>query len=196
MASYKKTKCQCEINGSPKQYCNRHQCYKTPTEVRLCQLNIPKFQKWENCEGSGQDEDCTPVSPDKDDEIRPIGAMGVGQSYRSEDYAKPANPQQKKGNCPFCKNNTSKEETAVVTEKKRPPSLLQQGWNFASAVTDYVKSGMQNVSEEDFAERMKICDGCEWRSNGRCMKCGCFVNKKASWATADCPIGKWPKLDS
>lgn len=195
MASYKRTKCQCDITGEPKQYCNRHQCYKSPADVRLCQLNIPKFLAWENCKGSEQDEDCSPVGPDKDDEIRPHGTMGIGQSYRSEHDQKQA--EAKKPGCPFCKKGKDEAQEPEVPEEKpvkRPPSLLTQGWNFATALTDYVKSGMQNTSPEDFAERMQICDGCEWRSNDRCMKCGCFIGQKAGWASADCPIGKWPKL--
>jgi hypothetical protein len=120
--------------------------------------------------------------------------MGLGQSYRSE-YSKKQAEVKKKSKCPFCnKNKGEDQEPEVAEENKRPPSLLTQGWNFATAVTKYVKSGMQNTSEEDFAERMKICEGCEWRSGSRCMKCGCFIDKKASWASSDCPIGKWPKL--
>ena len=194
------TRCQCEITGEPKQYCNRHQCYKSPTEVRLCQLNIPKFREWENCQGHGQDEDCVPARPDKNDEIRPHGTMGVGQYYKTPPVKHENEPEPKKpSGCPFCnkKDKTEDQKQTIAEEqqsKKRPPTLLSQGWNFAAAVTKYVKSGMQNTLEEDFAERMKICEGCEWRSNNRCMKCGCFIDKKASWASADCPIGKWPKL--
>jgi hypothetical protein len=70
---------------------------------------------------------------------------------------------------------------------------MTQGWSFVKAVGAYAKSGMRNTSEEDYAERMLICDTCEWRSGGRCMKCGCSIDKKAGWASSDCPIGKWPK---
>tara|TARA_R110002020_G_scaffold189140_1_gene388039 strand:- start:683 stop:970 length:288 start_codon:yes stop_codon:yes gene_type:complete len=92
----------------------------------------------------------------------------------------------------------AEDKSSLETKEQshNAPSAMKMGWNFAKAVGAYVKDGMRNVSEEEFAERMSICDTCEWRSGGRCMKCGCFVDKKAGWASADCPIGKWPKTNS
>ena len=31
------------------------------------------------------------------------------------------------------------------------------------------------------------------RKDGRCIECGCFMNVKCHYATAECPIGKWKK---
>ena len=32
-------------------------------------------------------------------------------------------------------------------------------------------------------------------ADGRCLKWGCFMNTKAHWAHAECPIGKWGKCE-
>ena len=32
-------------------------------------------------------------------------------------------------------------------------------------------------------------------ADGRCVHCGCFMNTKAHWASAECPIGKWGKCE-
>tara|TARA_B100000029_G_scaffold284648_4_gene278483 strand:+ start:5870 stop:6244 length:375 start_codon:yes stop_codon:yes gene_type:complete len=124
--------------------------------------------------------------------------LGYTQSYK--DVEKKAfetegcsSCQQKKQRMAEAKDHSSLE---TKEESRNSPNVMKMGWNFAKAVGAYVKSGMKNVSEEEFAERMSICDTCEWRSGSRCMKCGCFVDKKASWASADCPIGKWPKTNS
>ena len=29
------------------------------------------------------------------------------------------------------------------------------------------------------------------KKDGRCTHCGCFMNVKVHYATAECPIGKW-----
>ena len=30
----------------------------------------------------------------------------------------------------------------------------------------------------------------------RCGKCGCLLEHKAKWKTADCPDNKWPKQNN
>lgn len=194
----RRTKCQCDINGSPSQWCQRHQCYKTPMQIRQCQMSIPNFVAWENCKGDGQDENCAPVPPDKDEPISslPTSALGEARSYINHGHAQ----EQESEGCSTCGKNKNRPRRPLDTpslktpeQEYNAPNLMTQGWSFAKAVGAYVKSGMKNISEEDYAERMRICDTCEWRSGGRCMKCGCFIDRKAGWASADCPIGKWPK---
>jgi hypothetical protein len=198
----KRTKCQCDINGSPKQWCQRHQSYKSPIEVRQCQISIPKFVEWENCRGAGQSEDCAPVPLDKDEMIPGLLTSSLGNAQSYVDRSKVA--EQEKAGCSSCGKNklaeqiTPRIDTSSLDTKEQQqnaPNMMSMGWSFAKAVGSYVKSGMKNLNEENYAERMLICDTCEWRSGGRCMKCGCFIDKKAGWASADCPIGKWPKVN-
>lgn len=46
----KKTDCECPLAG----YCNRHQVTKSNHLHKLCQTNNTYFNKWENCQGPGQ----------------------------------------------------------------------------------------------------------------------------------------------
>jgi len=156
---------------------------------------------WENCQGAGQNEDCSPVPIDKDEELPNLldSSLGNARSYVNRDQV----AEEAKKGCSSCGKNKSVEPPSKTTDgvssietpeqNLNAPNLMTQGWSFAKAVGAYVKSGMKNIGEEDYAERMRICDTCEWRSGGRCMKCGCFIDRKAGWASADCPIGKWPK---
>ena len=192
----KNTPCECFLNGKSKQWCERHGCYKTPLEVRKCQLAIPDFAVWEECRHASQGEDCVTGQSKKEKIVDPAVAGGLFEEAQSYDNSDPvANaPQSGCGSCNRNKKNqAASPPPPPPPEPKKAPSLLQQGWNFASAVGDYVKSGGAKVTEEEYADRLKECDTCEWRRDKRCMKCGCFVATKASWASADCPIGKWPK---
>lgn len=195
----KRTQCQCDISGSPKQWCQRHQCYKNPIQVRQCQVSVPNFVAWEDCRGAGQNKDCVPV-PIENDERRPNispSALGDTQSYINRDHRIAV--QAAREGCSSCskkKNNRRPPDTSSLeteAEKQNAPSAMSMGWNFVKAVGAYVKSGLKDTDEEQYAERLRICDTCEWRTGGRCMKCGCFIDAKARWASSDCPIGKWPK---
>ena len=52
------------------------------------------------------------------------------------------------------------------------------------------------LSEEEFKERMSICEKCNRydTSQSRCMECGCFMLLKARLGTEDCPLGKWNEI--
>src|SRR5262245_36808934 len=83
-----------------------------------------------------------------------------------------------------------------------PPSFFRQAVNYAAAVIKHVVTGRKTLSEEQTRIRLQICEGtadtpkCEYyNGNNRCLKCGCGLSKKASWADQDCPIGKWPKVE-
>ena len=92
--------------------------------------------------------------------------------------------------CPF-------REEIGLTEKDGP-SFFDQIKTFVKATANYVAKGCQNVTEEQYQERMNICQSCEHFKDNRCMKCGCKVGgdivAKARWSSEDCPIGKWPKI--
>ena len=62
------------------------------------------------------------------------------------------------------------------------------------------------VSAEKANKRLEICRECPYFkydmknpetdiADGRCLKCGCFMNTKAHWASAECPIAKWGKCE-
>ncbi len=76
------------------------------------------------------------------------------------------------------------------------PSFLQMVKNFASEVTEYVKQGAPNVTEQQYMERVQECDACPHflREESRCGLCGCYVEHKAKWQTSNCPDGRWKKI--
>ena len=73
------------------------------------------------------------------------------------------------------------------------PNIFKKISKLAKAVKKHAEGGFENVEPEEYANRLQICSGCEFQKDAKCIKCGCFLNKKAWWATEDCPIGKWPK---
>jgi hypothetical protein len=58
---------------------------------------------------------------------------------------------------------------------------------------DLFKASQPRASEEFAAERMDICNGCEFlvKLTSQCKKCGCFMPLKTKLENAVCPIGKW-----
>lgn len=81
---------------------------------------------------------------------------------------------------------------------KTLPSNFKLIKNFTKAVIKHVLDAGKNVTPEEFMARLEICNGCEMRLDNRCthVECGCFLDKKAWWASEDCPMQKWPKLTS
>lgn len=73
------------------------------------------------------------------------------------------------------------------------PSTFQMAKNFIGSAADHIANGMKNVTSEQQAERLAICDECPHavENKSRCGKCGCFLQTKTKWATSSCPIGKW-----
>ncbi len=76
-----------------------------------------------------------------------------------------------------------------------PPSLSKQVSNAAKASGRMVKSIFAHerimVSDEEKERRLSICGECEFYTNGRCAKCGCYINFKTRLETEHCPIKKW-----
>lgn len=79
--------------------------------------------------------------------------------------------------------------------KRRSPNPTQRAWNLAASVKDFISDGCRTVLKEQFEERLKICDGCEFRNANSCTKCGCRLNLKARGRAFRCPVDRWPKLD-
>lgn len=78
-------------------------------------------------------------------------------------------------------------------KKDKPlPPLATQAGNLALAVGQHAMSGFKSTDEETLTSRNSICDICDdMRSDGRCSKCGCYMQIKAKWDSAKCPVGKW-----
>ena len=98
-------------------------------------------------------------------------------------------------------------EEMLDTEQKLPPAS-QMVRDIATTHWKTLKSwlrGSQTITTSEEAERRwEICKGCPYlkydetnpdtnKKDGRCTHCGCFMNVKVHYASAECPIGKWEK---
>jgi hypothetical protein len=73
------------------------------------------------------------------------------------------------------------------------PSIVRKAMNFASSLTNHIANGFKKTSQDVLKNRIELCLICDFVSENQktCLKCGCPVEKKASWASESCPIGKW-----
>ncbi len=80
------------------------------------------------------------------------------------------------------------------------PRLLRRVVNFAVAGVSHVASGCSSVSDSIYEERLAQCRSCSSCDLERlvCLEpsCGCQLEVKARWSTADCPLGRWRRLES
>ena len=94
----------------------------------------------------------------------------------------------------------------MLSEEKKLPSTSQMVRNLAvdhwRSLKAFVKGKQVIVQKEIAEERWEICKGCQYlkydetnpdtnKKDGRCTECGCFMNVKVHYATAECPVGKW-----
>jgi uncharacterized paraquat-inducible protein A len=86
----------------------------------------------------------------------------------------------------------------MPNDKQDLPSLSEQGKNLAKFTFEVVQdtvslNGNPFVEKETYKERLTICAGCEYFivKNKRCKKCGCYMESKAKFSIAKCPIQKW-----
>ena len=73
-------------------------------------------------------------------------------------------------------------------------NILELVKSFTSDLTEFVKQGAPIVNPKEYEERLKICDDCEYKIDGKlpkCGKCGCYLSVKARMKTTECPINKW-----
>jgi hypothetical protein len=79
-------------------------------------------------------------------------------------------------------------------EQDRPmPPVTRQAWNLARSLADFIMDGCKTVSQEQYRQRLEICDVCEHRRENRCTKCGCWLSLKACGRAFQCPLQKWPE---
>lgn len=61
---------------------------------------------------------------------------------------------------------------------------------FIIALFKFILWGEEVTSDEKQA-RLAICEGCQFREDTKCGKCGCYLTKKTSWSSESCPENKW-----
>jgi len=78
-------------------------------------------------------------------------------------------------------------------ESPKLPSKTRMAKNFVKAVVRHVGDGMKKVDLKTYQHRLDVCNPCHMRLKNRCTHedCGCFIDKKAWWASEECPLGKW-----
>jgi len=80
------------------------------------------------------------------------------------------------------------------------PPTIQMAKNFVKAVAKHVSDGLKKVAFDQYKARLEVCNKCPLRLKNRCThpSCGCFLDKKAWWASEDCPDDppRWPRLNS
>tara|TARA_R100001509_G_C4718097_1_gene165647 strand:- start:15 stop:308 length:294 start_codon:yes stop_codon:yes gene_type:complete len=85
-------------------------------------------------------------------------------------------------------NNMDKKKDKVT-----PPNLLQKGWSLSKSLMRYAVEGFPNVSQEEYEQRMLMCNSCEFlnKKNSTCNVCGCAVEYKGRMETEKCPESRW-----
>ena len=78
-------------------------------------------------------------------------------------------------------------------KRPKPPSLPRQAWNLARSLAYFVADGFKTVTQDQYRERLEICDACQHRRDNRCLKCGCRLSLKARGRAFKCPENKWPR---
>ena len=48
----------------------------------------------------------------------------------------------------------------------------------------------ERTCEDEYRERLRICEGCDDLSSGSCLQCGCFVELRAAYKDMHCPSVK------
>lgn len=93
----------------------------------------------------------------------------------------------------------SERAFAELRARFSPPPRGTQIRSFVGAVAAEcaaVATGEPAVEPEQKAERISICESCEFlvSTDRRCGKCGCWMEAKAGFRTQQCPESKWPTL--
>ena len=100
-----------------------------------------------------------------------------------------------------------KTEEMLAKEQKLPPAsqmirnIATDHWRSLKA---FVKGAQVITTQKEAERRWEICLKCPHlkydetnpdtnKKDGRCTHCGCFMNVKVHYATAECPIDKWKK---
>lgn len=94
-------------------------------------------------------------------------------------------------------DNREKRRAAREAMKTQPkkPSLVSKAWSLAKSMAAFAADS-RLCTQEQYAERLKICDTCPNRRDTRCKLCGCNLALKARAAVFTCPDKppRWPDL--
>ena len=86
------------------------------------------------------------------------------------------------------------EQASQPVPGPAPPNFWDKAWNLAETLAAFVADGCQTTTRDEFAARLRICEGCDSRHENVCLACGCYLPLKARLRAADCPLEKWPKI--
>ena len=88
-----------------------------------------------------------------------------------------------------------REQLKAVEQKNSMPSIAEMGKNLVQTAVDTVKSAVAgegiSIADTQAADRLAICEACEFYKDTRCTKCGCYMAVKTHLKAANCPVGKW-----
>ena len=102
------------------------------------------------------------------------------------------------------------ESEKMLKEEKKLPPTSQMVRNIAvdhwKSLKAFLKGKHVIVPQKVAEERWEICKQCPHllydetnpdtnKVDGRCTECGCFMNVKTHYATAECPKGYWKKYE-
>ena len=106
----------------------------------------------------------------------------------------------KKGNI---NSNDDNEVRTCQPSQEDYKNILQRiataGLSAMKAGANFVASGGQFVTEEQYKERIDICNSCEHKiikilNQPQCAKCSCFIEAKTRLPREFCPLLKWKAL--
>lgn len=111
-----------------------------------------------------------------------------------------------KSQCSSCGGHDFNGKYAHPIPDFTDPGMAKKAFNFLEATRDHVRTGRKLISEDQQKQRWDICEPCGYfDSNDRyCTHkdCGCKKNlmtggfeRKITWLSAKCPIGKWPSFE-
>jgi hypothetical protein len=86
-------------------------------------------------------------------------------------------------------NNTGKKKRIIKTISNVIVNTIPQ---IGEALVN--KLITPNLTEKVSKKRLEICSSCEYISDNKCKKCGCFLDLKTSSFSASCPLNKWKSL--
>lgn len=68
--------------------------------------------------------------------------------------------------------------------------------HFLKAIAEFVADGCRTVTTEQYAERLRICQTCRWRTSQTCSLCKCRIALKARGRAFACPDDppRWPAI--
>lgn len=85
-----------------------------------------------------------------------------------------------------------------MSDEIAEPGAFSKLVHFGVAIARYIASGCENVTPEQYAERLGHggCEDCPVQRNAKCLLCGCSIESKATMATETCPRvpPRWPEL--